>query len=238
MKILFKYPTRQRPLMFSKTLMKYYELMKNNNFEFLISCDNDDESMNSKEIKDFLQQFPNLSIRYDNNKTKIDAVNCGVSEKNFDIVVLVSDDMIPEVEGYDEIIRNDMKSNFPDTDGGLWYFDGWNKKICTLSILGKKLYDRFNYIYHPSYKTQWCDNEYTEVTQKMNKLYYSDCVIIRHVHPDIVLQNMEAKNALYSVNEVYKEHNFAGHDLLWQKNADGNEDENNFLKRKSKGFQQ
>jgi hypothetical protein len=54
----------------------------------------------------------------------------------------------------------------------------------TLCILGKKYYDRFGYIYHPSYKSFWCDNEFTDVANELGKQTFIDKVIIRHVHPD------------------------------------------------------
>jgi hypothetical protein len=48
--------------------------------------------------------------------------------------MLASDDMIPVVSGYDQIIRNDMYENFKNTDGVLWYNDGGQTIITTLSI--------------------------------------------------------------------------------------------------------
>ena len=67
--------------------------------------------------------------------------------------------MIPEIKGFDSIIRNEMQKLFPDTDGILWFFDGWRKDLNTLCILGRKYYDRFGYIYHPDYNSFWSDAE-------------------------------------------------------------------------------
>lgn len=236
MKILYKYPTRERPFLFSKTLTTWYQKMSLDNFEFLISCDEDDETMKSEQMHAFLNQFSNLSIRYDQNKSKIEACNRGVSEKSFDIVVLVSDDMVPEVDGYDQLIVERMKDNYPDTDGALWFFDGFNPDINTLSILGKKYYDRFNYIYHPSYVTQWCDQEHTDIAKSLGKLKKIDDVVVRHIHPEVVVKQREAADAFTKHIPEYASQGFAGHDQLWLRNSKGDADRDNYYTRKSQGF--
>ena len=233
MRMLYKYPTRERPLLFSRTLAKWYENMELDDFEFLISCDTDDRYMNSDEARNFMSKFRNLTYRYDENTSKIEACNRGVSEKNFDIVVLVSDDMVPETKGYDRVIVESMKKDFPDTDGSLWFFDGYNENINTLSILGRKYYDRFGYIYHPSYITQWCDQEHTDVALSLKKMKKYDNVIVRHVHPEVVALREEAKSALAVHMPEYTLHNFMGHDRLWFKNSNGDLDRENYYARKS-----
>jgi hypothetical protein len=104
---------------------------------------------------------------------------------DWDIFLLASDDMIPKVKGYDNIIRNKMKEFYPDTDGILWFNDGHQEnRLNTLCILGKKYYDRFGYIYYPEYKSVWCDNEFMMVGDLLEKQTYFDEVIIEHEHPD------------------------------------------------------
>lgn len=210
--------------------------MELNNFEFLICCDNDDQQMNNSEAQNFMSRFPNLTYRYDNNDNKIEACNRGVSEKNFDIVVLVSDDMIPVVNGYDKIVVEKMKENFPDTDGALWFFDGYNPDINTLSILGRKYYDRFMYIYHPSYITQWCDQEHTDVAKQLGKLYKHEDVIIKHIHPEIAVLRSDVRDEISSHVPEYAKANFFGHDNLWLRNSNGDKDAKNYYERKHAGF--
>jgi hypothetical protein len=103
---------------------------------------------------------------------------------DYDIILLASDDMIPQVHGYDDIIRKDMLTHHPDTDGILFYNDGHQaNNLNTLSILGKKYYKRFNYLYYPEYKSEWADNEFTQVGYILNKQTYINSVIIEHQHP-------------------------------------------------------
>lgn len=100
-------------------------------------------------------------------------------------MLLASDDMIPIIPKFDRIIKEKMYNLYPDTDGVLWFNDGYqNNKLNTLCIIGKKYYDRFSYIYYPKYKSVWCDNEFMDVANLLGKQTYIDEVIIRHEHPD------------------------------------------------------
>lgn len=187
MRILIKFPTRIRPNKFFSTLDKYYSLSSNlEKTFFLISLDSDDLTMNNPEVLKKLNNYKNLKYVIGESKSKIDAVNRDIDKYDeWDIVVIASDDMIPQVKGYDDIIRKSMELRYPDTDGVLWFNDGFQKNnLNTLCILGKKYYQRFNYVYHPSYKSCFSDNEFTEVANYLNKQTYIDKVIIRHEHPD------------------------------------------------------
>lgn len=205
MKILIKFPTRGRPDKFFQVLNEYIQKAKDlSKIAFVISMDSDDSTMANLSIRnkfDEIRKKVKLFYFYGQNKSKIEAINADMDNiDGWDILLLASDDMIPVVDGYDEIIRNDMNAHFSDLDGCLWYSDGGQNNICTLSIMGKKYYDRFGYIYNPEYKSLWSDNEYTDVTTQLNKFYKSDQVIIEHQHPVYQKTNYDA---LYVRNESY-----------------------------------
>jgi hypothetical protein len=183
LKIRFKFPTRGRPDKFFETLDKYYDLMVGKDFEFIVSIDEDDQTMKTEEVISKLKSYNNLQFYFCESKGKIHAINAHMDGDDFDIVILVSDDMIPVKKGFDMIIRKDMNENYPDTDGVLWYNDGHKgSNLNTLCILGLKYYKRFNYIYNPEYISLYCDNEFMEVSLKLNKVKYFDITLIEHQH--------------------------------------------------------
>lgn len=188
MKILIKFPTRGRPEKFLSTFNLYHNMCSDiENIIFLISIDIDDETMNNDKILNFLVTFKNTKVVLGNSKSKIDAVNRDIEkfEDDWDIILLASDDMIPQLIGYDDIIRSNMLINYSDGDGILWFNDGFQgNRLNTLCILGKKYYKRFNYIYHPEYKSCWSDNEFMMVGNILKRQTYIDQVIIKHEHPD------------------------------------------------------
>ena len=185
MKILVKFPTRQRPQRFFNALNRYQHLRTTDDLYFLVTIDKDDKEMNNPNVINALKMWGNLQYEIIESQGKIAAINSGINEfdKHYDIILLASDDMIPRVKGYDQIIIDAMKDNYPDTDGVLWFNDGNAKdELNTLCILGKKYYDRFKYIYHPSYKGLWCDNEFMDVANILGKQKYFEQVIIYHEH--------------------------------------------------------
>jgi len=187
LKLLIKFPTRERPDKFFKVLDLYYHLLQDSNFEFVVSCDEDDITMNNSAVISKLNQYDNLTVCFNNNKCKIEAVNADMQNRNFDILLLASDDMIPEVDGYDVIIKKIFEDRFPDLDGVVWLNDGFQgSNLNTLVIIGRKYYDRFKYIYHPDYKSLYCDTEFTIVSRALNKVIYVDKCLIRHQQYSII----------------------------------------------------
>jgi glycosyltransferase involved in cell wall biosynthesis len=214
MRILLKCPTRSRPEKLIKTLRTYVNLAKNRGeIGVAISCDTDDTSMTRSsvqdEIRSILSPLAWHRIFYSDNKTKIQACNANMNEIDYpwDIVVLVSDDMIPRIEGWDVIIRTHMNSYFPDTNGILWFNDGFQgEKLNTLCIYGRKMYETLGYIYEPSYKSLFCDTELTDRCRGDLAPFckYVPYCIIRHEHPGTgFAQNMDP---LYAKNQTYWNH--------------------------------
>jgi len=187
MRILIKFPTRGRPDQFFNTLDKYISLaQKIELIDFLVTIDDDDETMNNPEVLSKLNAM-NVHYKIGHSRNKVDAVNRDLNEyeKDWQILILASDDMVPELEGYDDLLRYIMSVNHPDLDIVLWFNDGYQgSALNTLCIMGREYYKRFNYIYHPSYRSVWCDNEFTQVSIMLGKCIYYEDVIIRHQHPD------------------------------------------------------
>lgn len=216
MKILIKFPTKNRPHKFLKVLKKYVDLLEGNDYKIIISCDNDDSSMKEQSILNKLSTYKNLKICFGNNKTKVEAINSDIIGEDFDIILLASDDMIPQIKGYDNIIRQEMSKNFPDTDGILWFNDGHRTDLNTLCILGKKYYDRFSYIYNPDYISFFCDDEFTQVGNMLKKQVFIDTVIIEHQHPvwgfnvndDLYRKNLQFYNIDENTFKIRKNKNF------------------------------
>jgi hypothetical protein len=176
------------------------------NLYFLVSMDIDDPEMANAEINEKLLGYDNLQFVYGHSKSKIHAVNrdMDILHLDYDIILLASDDMIPQVQGYDSIISKTMLENYPDTDGILFFNDGYRKdELNTLCILGRKYYERFGYIYYPGYKSLFADNEFMQVGYLLNKQKYFDECIIKHEHPDNGFAGMKRDNIHFLNNKYY-----------------------------------
>ena len=166
--------------------------------KFNINCDISDETMNNEDviqrIQDTFEKYdPSTDerislcqINFNDSSNKIEAININIEGNDFDIVVCASDDMVPQVQNWDDEIATAMQVWFPDLDGCVHFDDGnTHGKLITFSILGRKLYDHFGYIYHPDYKSLYCDDEFTQEVRRLGKEKYIDKVIVSHEHYSI-----------------------------------------------------
>ena len=153
LKILVKFPSRERPLKFKTTIEKYIMMSADKeNIQYLISLDKDDPKL--QEYIEIIGQFTNNCITavIGDSNNKIHAVNRDIdkAKKVWDILVLASDDMICQKMAWDDIIREQFEKFFPDTDGTLYFHDGDpatakhnnGKGLCAMCILGRKYYKR------------------------------------------------------------------------------------------------
>lgn len=186
MKFLIKFPTRSRPEKFFSTLDKYISnFSTQNEYKILVSCDNDDITMNNSDTINKLNSYSNLEYYFSERTTKVDAINRDIDKIQYEWQILISaaDDMIPIYKNYDLRIREEMIKEYPDLDGSLWFYDGATRNINTQSILGKKYYDKLGWIYYPKYKTWFCDGEHTFYAKSINKIKFIDECLIVHEHP-------------------------------------------------------
>lgn len=212
MRILLKCPTRSRPQRVVATLTRYLQFAHDpTKIGVAVSCDTTDSSMARNLVQEELHRVlaPAAWHRlfYSPNTSKIEACNANMDEIDYpwDIVILVSDDMIPQVRGWDDTIRNHMQSRFPDTDGLLWVNDGCQgDKLNTLCIYGRAMYQRLGCIYEPEYKSLFCDTELTDRCKTgdlRDKTLYIPYCLIRHEHPGTGFPQLN--DALYMANQAH-----------------------------------
>jgi hypothetical protein len=172
-----------------------------------VSCDVDDPTMaNTDELRALLAPCAWSRIFSSPNRSKIEACNANMAEVDWDwdIVVLVSDDMVPQVRGYDDTIRTQMTTRFPDRNGILWFNDGCQgSNLNTLCIYGRAFYDQRGMIYDPAYKSLFCDTELTDHCRTIlaDRCAYIPSCIIRHEHPGTGYG--QYMDALYERNQKY-----------------------------------
>jgi len=227
MHILVKYASRSRPARFFEGLHNIIDMAADKgNITIAPALDVDDYTMFSAgdflpEIKAELEKvrskihYPHLQISIGRSKSKIDAINRETIVDDWDILVNFSDDMRFTVYGWDELIREGFRCNGPDKF--LHFPDSTARNmLCTMTIIDRKYYDRDGYIYHPSYKSLWCDNEAQEAAKLRGCYVYMGTQIFDHYHPAYGLADWD---------EQYRRQQ-----ALWA------EDELNYIYRKSKNF--
>tara|TARA_R110000744_G_scaffold104061_9_gene199305 strand:+ start:476 stop:1159 length:684 start_codon:yes stop_codon:yes gene_type:complete len=198
-KLLIKFPTRNRPKKFKHVLEKTINYLSGkHDTRFVITMDNDDTTMNTSEMRKWLDDLEvDLIYHYGDSKTKVEACNANLEGESADIILLLSDDMVPCFKDFDDIIVEGMLDRFPQMDGAIKFCDGLrppNDYLMTLPILGWKLYESFGYLYHPSYTSVFCDNEMTLACLMVNKLAISPVCLFRHEWTNAPFDELHARN--------------------------------------------
>lgn len=185
MNILFKYASRGRPGRFFDGM----DSIVNNlgiKDKYHISCtlDSDDTVMNNEEVIRKIFSYSNVSISWGVSLSKIDAFNRDMPDYPWDICIAMSDDLRFIVYGFDELVREWYRCNAPDTDGLCHALDNDAKlAVPVLYISGKKYYERDGYIYHPSYKSLFSDNDSMCMAMHRGKYFFTGVQIINHLNP-------------------------------------------------------
>jgi len=187
--ILIRYASRSRPARFFEGLHSIVDLM-NNKTACTVCCilDDDDRSMTPK-VDMYARLSEEIGVKFDNcllnfgkSKSKIDAINRDIGDNDWDILVNFSDDMRFTVYGWDTLIRDGFRCNGDDLF--LHYPDSTAKgMLSTMSIMDRKYFERDGYIYHPSYKSLWCDNEAQDVAKLRGRYRYMGIQLFDHFHP-------------------------------------------------------
>lgn len=183
--ITFIFPTRGRDKIFRKQLENLYNKLSNKHqYEVCVTFDSDDKTMNNPQMIAYLNSKPNLKWQKGESKSKIHAINRGtnIMSSNMSVLVLLSDDFTIIEQDFDQTIVKDMEKFAKGQKHALNYNDGYrhNQNLCTLSIMNRKLYDYFGYIYWPEYLVENCDDEFTLICRQQKCMTDIPKVIARH----------------------------------------------------------
>lgn len=201
MRFLLKYPTRSRPELFKERVRNWCDTSSGmHTLTWLVSADYDDETMNTFEIWEWCG-VEGVNLIYGDNHSKVEACNADLqlAGSDWDVLVLVSDDMVA-APGWDQTIADNMPD---DLNMGLWFPDGRQRRLCTLSIFGRPILDNVlgGFIYHPEFKSVWADNYYQWIMQQHGLLKFVDIQIARHAWQE---QNRDALMQRNESRELYR----------------------------------
>lgn len=214
MTICYSFASRSRPDRFFQTLDNIIAMSASNDYFIVAKLDDDDMTMNDPIVKERLLSYPMVIVKWGTSKSKIHAINRDLEGFKFDILICASDDMRFRTIGFDNIIRQNMPASL---DAFIHCPDDYAKeRVCTVSIMGKRYYQRDHCIYHGDYFSMWCDDEATEVAKRRGCYVWLPEVAIEHLH--YTNDRKAVKDELYWRNDTY------------------NKDKVIFEQRKARGF--
>jgi len=200
MKILLKITSRERPDQCQEAVQSFIHHAKNKSDLILaFALDTDDRTIPKylKFINDLASLPIHLNVGY--SKNKIEAINRGVPDVDWQVLVNISDDTRCIKKDWDV----DIKTWFAvSLDRSLWTFDGIQNRINTHEIVGRDYFDRTELIYPIQYKSFFCDNFTTLEAKLSGKQIKVNTQILVHQHPQSSKFRKDL-DSLYKRNEKY-----------------------------------
>jgi hypothetical protein len=211
MKISFVFPSRERPSKFFKTLDNLKEFVIREDYEVVCVLDIEDETMNNDAVKERAKAYPQAKLNYTHTTGKVNAINKGLEfiDPEFDILILIADDIEFTMKGFDYEIECDMQKYAPKLDFVIHYPDqvpqsGRNQ--ITMPVLGHEFINYFGWIYEPSFKSVWCDTYMLKLSKRLNKHKFIDKHLYLHNHPIWLKQPydelMKRNESLYQEDSI------------------------------------
>jgi hypothetical protein len=208
------HPSRSRPIKSFDTICRWLE-RAGFPVECIVAIDNNDPQKDQ-----YFELYKGITDRYRVNfmivaletRTAIQAINEAAKLSTGQIMVVVSDDTDCQWNwaGKIETVTKG-KSDFV-----LAVNDGHqdHSKVITMPILDRVYYNRFGYIYHPSYSHLWCDKEFATVAYKLKRVIKTD-LEFPHLQYSIIGEQPDSLNLRNNMT------NEAGRRLYFQRLKQG-----------------
>ncbi len=99
------------------------------------------------------------------------------------VIICIADDFLPPID-CDLSLYNLKPTGWMNDDWIVHVASGYVEDIPVLSMLTKKRYDRFGYVFYPQYESMFCDTEFGAVAYKEGRVINAKHILIEHMHPD------------------------------------------------------
>lgn len=177
--ILFNFASRSRPQKFNIQVYTILQLCSQP-FTILAKVDDDDLCRDQYDLSNVVH-VGGLS------ESKIHAINKGIPETGWDIIVDIADDMVFTRKGFDDVIRQHCGPDdfllFPERYAVSQSIKGRNELIVIMLCMGYDYYQRDKSLFNSSFKSLFCDNFATNLARLRKRLKQVNEDIFYHAHP-------------------------------------------------------
>ena len=116
-------------------------------------------------------------------KTCVAGWNIAANVSKGKVMIAVADDFLPPV-GWDSLLLSLEPKGWEDGEYVVKVEDGYVHDIFVLSILTRKRYERFGYLFYPKYPSMFNDTEFGDVALRDGVVIEANHLLFEHLHPD------------------------------------------------------
>lgn len=201
MKFSLLHPSRSRALKSFQATQQWANNCDKQDYELIVSIDSNDPD---KDHYLSVYRSTQAKIIINDNRSAVDAINNAAKVSSGEILIVISDDT-GCIRSWDTIIS---KATEGKSDYVLKVYDGIQIWICTMPIIHRTYYNRFGYIYHPSFTHMFCDTFLTHQADALKKVIWRNDIKIDHLHYSVTRSGKDpvtlaADSTLKQGEEVY-----------------------------------
>jgi hypothetical protein len=108
--------------------------------------------------------------------------NLAASQTQGKVIICVADDFMPPENWDTQLLA--VRPGWEDGEYVVKVEDGYVHDIFVLSILTRKRYQKFGYVFYPKYESMFCDTEFGEVAKRDGVVINAQHLLFEHLHPD------------------------------------------------------
>lgn len=112
------------------------------------------------------------------------------------VIIAMADDFNPP-QNWDQLLLGLNPDNWIDGEYVVKVEDGYVHDIFVLSILTRKRYEKFGYVFYPQYESMFTDTEFGEVAIRDGVVINANHIMFEHMHPDCGKRQRDANDVLH-----------------------------------------
>src|SRR5579885_2311868 len=149
-------------------------------------------------------------------KTCVAGWNAAAAKTTGKVIIGVADDFMPP-HNWDTLLLSLEPKGWIDGEYVVKTDDGYVHNIFVLSILTRKRYERFGYLFYPKYLSIFCDTEFGEAAMKDGVVIDANHLLFEHQHPDCYKRPRDGFDMVHASQERWN----AGEMLFKLRKAQG-----------------
>lgn len=192
--------TSVRPQVMPRVVELWNTRSKLKNHEWCIGVD-DGNTACIEAATALASKWPNIKIVINKGaKTCVAGWNAAAAATQGKVIIAVADDFLPPVN-WDQLLLSLQPPGWIEGEHVVKVEDGYVHNIFVLSILTRKRYERYGYVFYPKYLSLFCDTEFGEVALRDGVVIEANHLLFEHQHPDCFKRPRDASDMVHASKE-------------------------------------
>lgn len=180
------HPSRGRP---QKSFMNAQKWVQYAGVDVELIVINDLDDSTHKNYGMWYQSFSSSDIRFarlvGNHTSVVNASNMGAAKSTGDILVYLSDDFDCPNDWGKLVVDEFTKHKGPTLIKVDDCLQNFSTAVLTIPMMNRELYDKLGYLWHPGYKSMFCDEHLYWRARKLGALQYAPHLKFEHRHVSV-----------------------------------------------------